>query len=354
MQNTVYLNHSPNEKWHKKGIELYLENAEPIDVILAGEIYNAREICDILMVDYISPEHTIKSVYEAYGIEETVRILDGNYTFVLIDHNNLSDTAVYIARDIIGIYPIYIHTIPIGHAANILMNPPTNQPFILKRLDIIDGINQDNLYDRFVISSQQVVEGAITRTCNQGSYSHFSLPFCVNAKWKWEGETRISALAIMPLVSNTVPLFDYYSRTLQQIFEQSVEKRIRYADIVVCIANDSYGTYMAKIARELCVLSNREFILMTDAASVDPSYEKNTVTLHTGNIENLFHSAGMNPIVENRVLRNHIENHNLYDILRKGDRGLQYPYWDIIWIQFYMTMPAKYRDSMKEIFLVEE
>ena len=347
MQNTVYLNHIPQrlEKYAKKGIELYLENEEKCNIddsdialLFTGEIYNCLEICKTLYIDYQSIEHTIKMAYKAYGIEETIRILDGHYIFILIDHNIYSDIAkIYVARDLIGIYPLYIHTIPIGLATQLMQN----NPLILRRLDLADGIADDNLYDKYVISSEPI-PNMNSRTCAPGSYSLFSLPFCVNAKWKWEGETRISSLAIMPLIALN-PIYEYYSRTLTMLFEHSIAKMIEDVDAVVCIMNDNYGTYMAKIAAEICQLQNKK---MSYKKSIEDIKGESVVILHTGNIENLFQIREMNPVIQNRVLRDHIENHSLYDIRRLyGREGqiIRFPYWDITWIQFYMTMPTKYR-----------
>ena len=368
MQNTVYLNHVPQklEKYTKKGIEIYLENEnkchidesmDDIILLFIGEIYNSREICKTLDIDYQSYEHTIKHAYKAYGIEETIRILDGHYIFILFDHNIYLDKAkIYIARDIIGIYPLYIHTFPIGITSQLMKNNPA----ILRRLDMIDGIAEDNLYDKYIISSQPV-PNMISRTCTPGSYNTFSLPFCVNTKWRWEAETRVSTLAIMPLAPVVVGyanvIYEYYSRTLAQLFDNSVAKMVADADIVVCIDTDIYGTlygtYMAKIASEICVSQNKKMSYKTsiDAAAAaaggnDQRDGDNIVILHTGNIENLFQIRETNPVIENRVLRDHIENHSLYDIRRQYEKGgqiVRFPFWDITWIQFYMTMQAKYR-----------
>lgn len=346
MQNFVYLNHTPMGKYFKKGIEIYTKEDTLIDVIFTGEIYNSEEICTTLMIDYIDSEHTIKSAYEAYGIEETIRILDGNYTFILIDHSILLDTAkIFIARDLIGIYPLYLHTIPIGYTKETFINSPT----ILKRLDIMNSISYEP-YNNYVISSEKTIEGGISKTCSPGSYSEFSLSFLVNAKWRFEGETRVSMLAIMPLLSQNI-IFDYYSRTLHQILEQSIEKRIRYSDTVICVANDVYGNCIAKVARKLCILSNKHFKIEKKLTGY---IEVNTVILHTGFIENLFQIKEINPVIENRVIRDFIEYHNLYHIknIYHDSNSIQFPFWDIMWIQFYMTMPNIYRIEYAKKFFI--
>ena len=76
-------------------------------LICNGEIYNH----EILSREYdISTESNsdceiILHLYKKLGIYQTVRLLDGVFAFVLIDYNKHK---VYIARDMIGVRPLYI------------------------------------------------------------------------------------------------------------------------------------------------------------------------------------------------------------------------------------------------------
>jgi hypothetical protein len=358
MQNTVYLNHVPNSlpKYKKKGIEVYITNDDmsqidefinDIYIIFTGKIYNSREICKTLFIDYQSDEHTIKKAYKVYGIEETIRILDGHYIFVIIDTNTESETAkIYVARDIIGLYPLYIHTIPIRLAIE-------KNALTLKKLNIIDGIIDDSLYDKYVISSE-VMSHMNTKICRPGSYHYFSLPSCVNTKWKWESENQVSTLAIMPLLGMPLSLNIYmtseiYYTTLNILFVNAVIKSVGDAANVICIVNHFYGEYMAKVAKKYLI--NKK-VKVAKKLTQNDIKEQDTIILHTGNIDNLFQIKHISPVIENRITRDHIENHNLYDILRlyhENGNMIRFPFWDISWIQYYMTIPVRYRGEVIEL-----
>jgi asparagine synthase (glutamine-hydrolysing) len=78
-----------------------------IYLLCNGEIYNHA----ILAKEYdITTESNsdceiILHLYKKIGIYQTVRLLDGVFSFVLIDYNNQK---LYISRDMIGIRPLYI------------------------------------------------------------------------------------------------------------------------------------------------------------------------------------------------------------------------------------------------------
>jgi asparagine synthase (glutamine-hydrolysing) len=83
-----------------------------IYLICNGEIYNYREIYDILKVNDFTFHPRSKSdceviihVYLKYGINYLLDILDGVFGFVLYDTNT---NMIYIARDPYGVRPLYI------------------------------------------------------------------------------------------------------------------------------------------------------------------------------------------------------------------------------------------------------
>jgi asparagine synthase (glutamine-hydrolysing) len=81
-------------------------------LICNGEIYNYREIYDILKVNDFSFAPRSKSdceviihIYLKYGIYYLLDILDGVFGFVLYDTNT---NVMYVARDPYGVRPLYI------------------------------------------------------------------------------------------------------------------------------------------------------------------------------------------------------------------------------------------------------
>jgi len=78
-----------------------------IYLICNGEIYNHEILSNEYDISTNSNSdcEIILHLYKKLGIYQTVRLLDGVFAFVLIDYNTHK---VYIARDMIGVRPLYI------------------------------------------------------------------------------------------------------------------------------------------------------------------------------------------------------------------------------------------------------
>ena len=84
---------------------------ENIVLICNGEIYNYKELyrtMDVIPVTQSDCE-VIIHLYLKYGIEQTLSMLDGVYSFVLYDNSITKDlnNKIYIARDPFGVRPLY-------------------------------------------------------------------------------------------------------------------------------------------------------------------------------------------------------------------------------------------------------
>jgi len=86
-----------------------------ITLICNGEIYNYRELYALMSTDdsSIIPKtqsdcEVILWLYERYGIEQTLQMLDGVFAFALLDQRfQLGEPALYLARDPYGVRPLY-------------------------------------------------------------------------------------------------------------------------------------------------------------------------------------------------------------------------------------------------------
>lgn len=84
----------------------YIEN---IFLICNGEIYNYKELYTLLEIDPTTESdcEVIIHLYLKYGMEQTIRMLDGEFAFILIDtRNNLKK--MYVGRDPYGVRPLYM------------------------------------------------------------------------------------------------------------------------------------------------------------------------------------------------------------------------------------------------------
>jgi asparagine synthase (glutamine-hydrolysing) len=87
---------------------------QDIVLICNGEIYNYKELYALMEIDTPttgSDCEVIIHLYLKYGIEQTLVMLDGVFSFVLYDNRLTPDlnNKVYIARDPYGVRPLYSH-----------------------------------------------------------------------------------------------------------------------------------------------------------------------------------------------------------------------------------------------------
>jgi asparagine synthase (glutamine-hydrolysing) len=75
-------------------------------LICNGEIYNSKQLLKLMMIKATTTYdcEVIIHLYEKYGIEYTLKCLDGVYAFILID-NDINK--VFIARDKFGERPLF-------------------------------------------------------------------------------------------------------------------------------------------------------------------------------------------------------------------------------------------------------
>uniref|UniRef100_A0A6C0HSZ0 asparagine synthase (glutamine-hydrolyzing) n=1 Tax=viral metagenome TaxID=1070528 RepID=A0A6C0HSZ0_9ZZZZ len=84
----------------------YIEN---IFLICNGEIYNYKELYQLLDIEPTTESdcEVIIHLYLQYGMEQTIRMLDGEFSFILID-TRISLKKMYIGRDPYGVRPLYM------------------------------------------------------------------------------------------------------------------------------------------------------------------------------------------------------------------------------------------------------
>jgi asparagine synthase (glutamine-hydrolysing) len=82
-----------------------------VTLVCNGEIYNYRKLYDYMGIKGTTDSdcEVIIHLYKRYGIEQTLTMLDGVYSFVLVDNRceNGSRTKLYVARDPMGVRPLY-------------------------------------------------------------------------------------------------------------------------------------------------------------------------------------------------------------------------------------------------------
>jgi len=159
-----------------------------IALICNGEIYNYKELYGEMSVNPSSDSdcEVIIHLYIKYGIEQTLRLLDGVFSFVLIDYRSYSENAkVYVARDPYGVRPLYYLSSPIKNTicafasemkqltelCNVLNNKT-------KRMDVVPDdesflcINDDDNKEEYSVNQFK-----------PGCYSTYELGLKALSKW---------------------------------------------------------------------------------------------------------------------------------------------------------------------------
>ena len=104
-----------NDKSNQPIIIKDAEGSDIITLICNGEIYNYKELYSLMNVipETDSDCEVIAHLYLKYGIQQTLTMLDGVFSFVLLD-TRVTDTKrtnglgkLYVARDPYGVRPLY-------------------------------------------------------------------------------------------------------------------------------------------------------------------------------------------------------------------------------------------------------
>lgn len=174
-----------------------------ITLICNGEIYNYKQLYADLGIQPKTQSdcEVILHLYQRYGIERTLQMLDGVFAFALIDYDIESDYAsIYVARDPFGVRPLYQLTD--------------------EKLKTYGFASE--------LKSLSEFKGDI-RHVLPGTYSTFQFKYSVSASWiPQELSKRYHIAGVIP---TTYRKYDYsdeilrYRPIIQNALREAVEKR---------------------------------------------------------------------------------------------------------------------------------
>jgi asparagine synthase (glutamine-hydrolysing) len=80
-----------------------------ISLICNGEIYNYKELYQQTGISPTTDSdcEVIAHLYLKYGIHQTLTMLDGVFSFILLDNRDMSNIQLFVARDPYGVRPLY-------------------------------------------------------------------------------------------------------------------------------------------------------------------------------------------------------------------------------------------------------
>ena len=210
--------------FHRLAINgLNIQSGQPIvyeDIILIcnGEIYNYKILYANMNVTCVTDSdcEVIIHLYLKYGIEQTLIMLDGEYSFLLFDNRINSERLnnMYIARDPFGVRPLY-------QLYNINENENENEN---KNLNNLYGFASElKCLEYFYNQNPNIYR---VQQFEPGTYSVFQYGDKVNSMWK-------------PLITNKlyfIPTFSYtkLSLNVEQYLFLNISKYLNEAVIKRC------------------------------------------------------------------------------------------------------------------------
>lgn len=220
-----------------------LYNADQSVVLICnGEIYNCKELFALLGIvpTTRSDCEIILHLYERYGIEKTLEMIDGEYAFVLYDSNKTNadhsfTEKLYVARDPFGVRPLYQLTQP----------HETNDP-ILGFASELKSLNPFH----------ETLCNATIQQFPPGTYTMLELSFHLRSHWTPNEETthrpffKLHPLTATPL--ETSEQNEWFYKGIQRNLEAAVRKRVQNSDRpVACLLSGGLdSSLIAALANE--------------------------------------------------------------------------------------------------------
>jgi asparagine synthase (glutamine-hydrolysing) len=252
--------------------EKYILEDVMIKTVFAAESFNSKSsfftmndiaiLCDCKIYNYeilyeelgIIPSteydyEVIIHLYKKYGIEYTLELLDGIYSFILIDFrlNNL-DSHIYIARDPFGIKPLYIlrpENFVKKYTKDNFMN--SNVYAFATKYNILNKIKKK-------LSDNPNNMNYIVEEILPGTYSIFELNYKVLSSWKkikyqipyYSFEPGTIRMKLDPLITNKFTL---------EYLKSAIEKRCIYKNTSIILFESKESDIITKIANDYFIMN---------------------------------------------------------------------------------------------------
>lgn len=206
-----------------------------IVLICNGEIYNYKQLYEYMNIESTTDSdcEVIIHLYLKYGIEQTLTMLDGVFSFILFDGrtNEEHTNSIFIARDPFGVRPLYkLH----------------NKYYQSIQSNIYDmiGLNDNDNKNLFGFASElKCLEHFYNYNTNNyyleqfqpGTYSIFELSTKANSKWKPKIENKQYFIpsfshTILFNTSSIVKINDDTLRNISTLLNDAVVKRCMTTD----------------------------------------------------------------------------------------------------------------------------
>ena len=224
-----------------------------IYLVCNGEIYNHKKLFEMMGIipETNSDCEVIIHLYRQYGIEQTLAMLDGEYSFVLCDfriregipiEHEHEPVHMYIARDPFGVRPLYQ-----------FKNIKNHLYGFASELKVLHGF-----YKYYKTEKYKKTECTISQF-KPGTYSIYTLTCLTQSKWELERE---AITYFTPNFTYSLQFkIDFYYQTIAVLLENAVAKRCANTERgpVACLL--SGGLDSSLVAALACISLKKNMIL---------------------------------------------------------------------------------------------
>ena len=180
------------------------------DIILIcnGEIYNYKELYKMMDIEPTTESdcEVIIYLYEKYGIEQTLQMLDGVFAFMVFDLRCENNEKIYISRDPYGVRPMYCFY---------------SQDSLTELAGFASDLNC--LYDIYNNNNTNMNNVKLTHF-EPGTFAHYSRKD-KEENWKYEYKRKYNSIGFDSIINyNKYDINDIYSN-IQKYLTIAVNKR---------------------------------------------------------------------------------------------------------------------------------
>jgi len=385
--------------FHRLAINgLDIESNQPmtinnITLVCNGEIYNYIELSKRanIVLNSQSDCEIIIHLYEKYGIEQTLSMLDGVFAFVLYDNRISDNNEIYIARDPYGVRPLYIlsdleptisHNIAVASELKVLYSLKSQhsiirhfKPGTYSKLTMNKKIYIDYKYICNEVSYCGVPFNKERSDCTEYYYSkkiYNKLSEAVYKRVVGTTDRPIACLLSGGLDSSLITAFvnKFYNNGLQlETYSIGLEgsEDLKYSQLV--------ADYLGTNHTQIIVTEDDFFNAIPEVIKVIESYDTTTVRASVGNYligkyikkhsnaKVIFNGDGSDELTGGYMYFHHcpdeiefdaecrrlLKDIHAYDVLRSdksiSSHGLEprTPFLDRGFVEYYLSLPEKLR-----------
>ena len=204
-----------------------------ITLICNGEIYNYKQLFSLLP-SHVTPNtnsdcEIIIHLFKEFGIESTIQMLDGVFSFVLLDQRLGNEKSkIYIARDPYGVRPLYSMTEITGSTNSIIAFASE-----LKSLKPIQDIlnthytdaRDDALFNNPKANMKKIYKQYQIQQFTPGTYAVYTLPFSMSPHWRTSKQVRYNAFPFNTNIFANKYDTNNILENIQTYFKEAVYKR---------------------------------------------------------------------------------------------------------------------------------